>query len=157
MPRQKENEKLKVVWLQNSEDELAGTAGGASLKHTTIEGSKVVFDPFVVTEKQQTVDTGALRIQALWESGKLTDEQALAAMRRAERVNRSQGRDILYDNRMLTPNRVNRYVEWATSQGQNPVEARKYAVSEILKQAVTQGGFGGKNRGGVTTSLSIEE
>lgn len=120
----------------------ARTGPEKELSRTRIQAGKVIFDPYAGTTSEKTIDDQIDRVASDFEKGAITEDQAIAAMEKIYTVNHSVGHNVLYDKRLKPKNRIMRYTAWAVAGGQNPAEARKYAVSVLLGQPDIAGKWG---------------
>lgn len=150
MPRKTVEDRLTIKWLPEM--------GPLQAETVELKDGKLAFNPFIETQKVQSIDTQLDVVKEAWLNGQVSDEDAMAAMGRIYTVNHSVGRDVLSDNRLKVENRIARYVNWAVGQGQDPVEAKRYAIGHIMDQGVKQGGsLAGKAWGGIRSSRDIRD
>lgn len=152
-------EKFTVQWISDQEADNIGTAAGRHLANTEIdqESGKIKFDPFIDTKKVQTIDYQLTELREAYERGEIELKDFIGAMSRAYTVNHSVGANVLYDNRIKVENRIDRYVEWAVAQGQDPEQAAHYAAMEIARFAEKQGSLAGNGWGGINTKRDIRK
>jgi hypothetical protein len=150
--------KFKIEWLDQTEENVMGTAAGSHLDRTTIdqEHKKVKFNPFISNKKEQTVDYSITELTDAFENGDIELNDYIEALNRIYRVNHSVGADILDDQRLRVDTRISRYVEWAAAQGENPEEAARFAALYIGKKGAERGTLAG-NWGTVTSRRNIQK